>query len=222
VDGIHDMGGMHGFGRVVPAGTGREAGPEVDEPVFHAPWEGRTLGLMIATGARGLRDGSIRPAIEAIDPATYLASSYYERWARAVEAQVVAAGHLTTAEIDERAADGGTEPVRSDATDPDLVAALPAFLDAPRERSGEPVPARFAVGDRVTVARMAPVGHHRCPRYVRGVAGEVVRVPGGWPPPGEAGDTEATYTVRFAMRDLWGDDAEPGHVYIDLWERYLT
>ena len=51
---------------------------------------------------------------------------------------------------------------------------------------------------------------------------EVVRVPGGWPPPGEAGDTEATYTVRFAMRDLWGDDAEPGHVYIDLWERYLT
>ena len=88
--------------------------------------------------------------------------------------------------------------------------------------SGEAVPARFAVGDRVTVARMAPVGHHRCPRYVRGVAGEVVRVPGGWAPPGEDGDPEATYTVRFAMRDLWGDDAEPGHLYLDLWERYLA
>ena len=163
MDGIHDMGGMHGFGRVVPEGD--ERGPEADEPVFHAPWEARTLGLMIATGARGLRDGSIRPAIEEIDPATYLASSYYERWARAVEAQVVAAGHVTTAEIDERAAGGGAEPVRSDATDPALVTALPSFLNAPRARSGEPVPqARFVVGDRVTVARMAPEAHHRCPR----------------------------------------------------------
>ncbi len=213
MDGIHDMGGMHGFGPVEP---------EADEPVFHAPWEARTLGLMIATGARGLRTGSIRPAIEQIDPATYLASSYYERWARAVEALVVAGGSLTHAEVDERAASGGAESVRSEATDPDLVAALPAFLDAPQERSGDPVPARFAVGDRVTVDRMAPTAHHRCPRYVRGVTGEVVRVPGGWPPPGEEGDAEATYTVRFAMRDLWGDDAEPGSLFIDLWERYLT
>ena len=213
MDGIHDMGGMHGFGRVEP---------EADEPVFHAAWEGRTLGLMIVTGARGLRSGSIRPAIEQIDPATYLASSYYERWARAVEALVVAGGSLTHAEVDERAASGGAEPVRSDATDPELVAMVPAFLDAPQEASGEPVATRFAVGDRVTVARMAPAGHHRCPRYVRGVTGEVVRVPGGWPPPGEESDPEATYTVRFAMRDLWGDDAEPGHLFIDLWERYLT
>jgi nitrile hydratase subunit beta len=213
VDGVHDMGGMHGFGRVEP---------EADEPVFHAPWEGRTFGLMVATAARGLRAGSIRPAIEAIDPATYLASSYHERWARAVEAQVVAGGSLTHDEIDERAADGGAAPVRSEATDPDLVSAVSGFLDAPQEPSGEPVPARFAVGDRVTVARMAPAGHHRCPRYVRGVTGEVTRVPGGWPPPGEEGDPEATYTVRFAMRDLWGDDAEPGYLFIDLWERYLS
>jgi nitrile hydratase beta subunit len=213
VDGVHDMGGMHGFGRVEP---------EADEPVFHAPWEGRTVGLMIATVARGLRAGSIRPAIEAIDPATYLASSYYERWARAVEAQVVAGGNLTRGEIEERAAAGGAAPVRSEATDPDLVAAVPAFLDGPQETSGGTAPARFGVGDRVTVARMAPAGHHRCPRYVRGVTGEVARVPGAWPPPGEEGDPETTYTVRFAMRDLWGDDAEPGYVYLDLWERYLS
>ena len=207
------MGGMHGFGRVEP---------EADEPVFHAPWEGRTLGLMVATEARGLRHGSIRPAIEQIDPATYLASSYYERWARAIEAQVVAAGSLSHAEVDERAASGGAEPVRSDTTDPELVAIVRAVLDAPQQPSGELVTGRFAVGDRVTVGRMAPADHHRCPRYVRGVTGEVVRVPGGWPPPGEEGDAEATYTVRFAMRDLWGDDAEPGSLFIDLWERYLT
>ncbi|HKY67017.1 MAG TPA: hypothetical protein VJM49_11635, partial [Acidimicrobiales bacterium] len=123
MDGIHDLGGMHGFGPVEP---------EDDEPVFHAPWEGRTLGLMIATGARGVRSGSIRPAIEEIEPATYLASSYYERWARAVESQVVAAGCLTTAEIDERAAAGDPAPVRSAATDPALVAVLRTALDGAR------------------------------------------------------------------------------------------
>jgi len=31
MDGIHDMGGMHGFGKVEP---------ELNEPVFHAAWEG--------------------------------------------------------------------------------------------------------------------------------------------------------------------------------------
>ena len=30
MDGIHDMGGMDGFGKVEP---------EPNEPVFHAPWE---------------------------------------------------------------------------------------------------------------------------------------------------------------------------------------
>jgi nitrile hydratase beta subunit len=212
VDGIHDMGGMHGFGPVVA---------EADEPVFHAPWEARTVGLMLVTLVKGLRHGSIRPAIEAIDPATYLASSYYERWARAVEAQLVAAGTLTTAAIDARAATSGREPVRSATADPDLVAAVPRILDSPAETSGEPVAGRFAVGDRVAVRRMAPRVHHRCPRYVRGATGTVVRVAGGWPAP-EDGAVEAVYTVRFGLRDLWGDDAEPGTLAIDLWERYLT
>ena len=33
MDGIHDMGGMHGFGRVDYDPTA---------PVFHAPWAGRS------------------------------------------------------------------------------------------------------------------------------------------------------------------------------------
>jgi len=45
MDGIHDMGGMHGFGKVEP---------EKDEPVFHAPWEGRTLALNRAMGYTGM------------------------------------------------------------------------------------------------------------------------------------------------------------------------
>ena len=212
MDGIHDMGGMHGFGHVEP---------EPGEPVFHAPWEGRTFGLMLVTGAVGLRSGPLRPRIEGLPPAAYLASSYYERWAAAVEVALVDEGTLTADEIEARAATAGPEPTRSEATSPELVAAIPRFLDSPQPTSGVPVDSAFAVGDRVTVRRMAPEAHHRCPRYVRGASGTVTHIAGGWPHPGD--DTpEAVCTVRFAMTDLWGDDAEPGHLYIDLWERYLA
>ncbi|HEX2565202.1 MAG TPA: nitrile hydratase subunit beta [Acidimicrobiales bacterium] len=217
MDGVHDMGGMHGFGAVLRDPSERA----LAEPTFHERWEGRTFGLVVATSAKGLRTGSTRPAIEKIGPASYLASAYYERWARGVEAALVAGGSLTAAEIDLRSATVGGEPTRSQATDPELAAAIRGFLNRPSPTSGEPVAAAFAVGDRVTVRRMAPVGHHRCPRYVRGVTGTVERMNGGWPHP-DADTPEAVYRVRFDMGDLWGDDAEPGALYIDLWERYLS
>ena len=214
MDGVHDMGGMHGFG-AVPVGD--------DDEVFHEPWEGRTFGLMIATAAKGLRSGSIRPGIEAIDPATYLASSYFERWARSVESGLVDAGTLTFQEIDARAAQPAPPGAHQDDTDPETVSFLSrALVDHPRGPSGDDVPTRFGVGDSVTVRRMAPAGHHRCPRYVRGATGTVLRLPGGWPHASSDEPPEATYTVRFAMTDLWGGDAEPGWLYIDLWERYLA
>src|SRR5258706_15776797 len=89
------MGGMHGFGPVVA---------EPDEPVFHEPWEGRVFGLMIVTSAKGLRRGQLRPAIEAIPAPEYLRASYYEKWLRAVEAGLAAAGTLTPGDIDSRVA----------------------------------------------------------------------------------------------------------------------
>ena len=214
---MHDMGGMHGFGPVTREPRDRA----LDEPPFHEPWEARTFGLVVATSAKGLRTGSSRPSIERIDPATYLASSYYARWARGIEAAIVAGGSLTSEEIDLRAATVGGWPTRSEATDPELVAAIRGFLNRPAPTSGEPAAAAFDVGDRVTVRRMAPAGHHRCPRYVRGATGTVERINGGWPHP-DADTPEAVYRVRFDMRDLWGDDAEPGFLYIDLWERYLS
>jgi nitrile hydratase len=216
VDGIHDMGGMHGFGVVVP---------EPDEPTFHERWEGRTFGLAIAAGATGAVRGASRPRIEAMPPADYLAASYYARWAHTLEVGLVATGSLTTAEIDERVAAGPDAPREPGSGAPDLVAAVKAFLDGPTPTSGLPVPAdtAFSVGDEVTVRRMAPAQHHRCPRYVRGATGTVVLVGGAWHHPGDpAGTSEPVYTVRFAMADLWGADAEPGMLAIDLWERYLA
>ncbi len=72
LNGVHDMGGMHGFGPIV-----REA----DEPVFHEEWEAHTLAL-----ARAMLAGlyfnldEFRHSMERIEPSYYLRSSYYERW----------------------------------------------------------------------------------------------------------------------------------------------
>jgi len=73
MDGIHDMGGMHGFGKVEP---------EPNEPVFHAPWEGRTLALNRAMGYTGIWTiDQTRFGIERLPPDVYLTSSYYRKWA---------------------------------------------------------------------------------------------------------------------------------------------
>ncbi len=97
MDGIHDLGGMHGFGAIE-----REAG----EPVFHAEWERRVFAVdfMVEGFVEGVNIDAFRHSIECLDPVTYLTSSYYARWARALEALLVKSGVLTAEEIAERCA----------------------------------------------------------------------------------------------------------------------
>ena len=77
MNGVHDMGGMDGFGPVVP---------EVNEPVFHETWEGRVLAMNRAMGYTRTWNGDIsRYAKEALPPEVYLGSSYYRRWAIGLE-----------------------------------------------------------------------------------------------------------------------------------------
>lgn len=97
MNGIHDLGGMHGFGPIVR---------EKDEPVFHAEWEGRTFGLLIATLALGRYNiDEFRHAIERMDPANYLESSYYEHWLHAIETLLIEKGVITEKELTNRAAE---------------------------------------------------------------------------------------------------------------------
>ncbi|MCW5773907.1 MAG: nitrile hydratase subunit beta [Rhodospirillaceae bacterium] len=94
---IHDMGGMHGFGRVER---------EKNEPVFHADWERRTFGVVnLAMGAAQIYVDEIRHAIEKMPPAEYLESPYYEHWIYGLEALLVEKGLVTQAELDKRAAE---------------------------------------------------------------------------------------------------------------------
>jgi hypothetical protein len=95
MDGIHDMGGMHGFG-AIPI--------EDDEPVFHVPWEGRIFGInfVVESFVKGTNIDSGRYRIECTDPATYLRSSYYEKWTQALQSAIVEAGVCSLEEIEAR------------------------------------------------------------------------------------------------------------------------
>ncbi|HEY9218945.1 MAG TPA: nitrile hydratase subunit beta, partial [Phenylobacterium sp.] len=91
MNGVHDMGGQHGFGPVRP---------ERDEPVFHAQWEGRVLALNLAMGAwRKWNIDASRHQRELIPPADYLAMSYYEKWFAGLTELMVDAGLVTRNEI---------------------------------------------------------------------------------------------------------------------------
>lgn len=206
VDGIHDLGGMEGFGPVEI---------ELDEPVFHADWERGVFRLNAAAGrAVGFSGGAFRHSIERMDPGHYLTSSYYEHWLTGIATLVVEAGLVSPAELERRA--GGRFPLSR----PDR-GTLPA---EPGSRATE---ARFSVGDRVRVRQWHPPGHTRAPRYVQGKRGLVVRFDGNHNVPdveahGGGAVAEPAYSVRFESRELWGDGGAAGEaVHVDLWQRYL-
>ena len=94
MNGIHDMGGMDGFGAIER---------EDNEPVFHEHWEGRVLALTRGCGAWGKWNiDKSRFGIEQMPPAEYLRASYYEKWLWRLEKLLVEAGMITREEIDER------------------------------------------------------------------------------------------------------------------------
>jgi nitrile hydratase beta subunit len=96
MNGIHDLGGMHGMGPVAP---------EANEPVFHEEWQRRMFGLMIATFAGGNYNvDEFRHGIERMDPAEYLESSYYEHWLHTVETLLIEKGVITREELDAKEA----------------------------------------------------------------------------------------------------------------------
>jgi len=216
MNGVHDMGGMHGMGAVQC---------ETDEPVFHSEWEGRVFALNQAMSAWGTWNiDARRYAIEVIPAADYLRMSYYEKWFTRLVELMVRSGQVSRLEVESgRAAVGCTR-----ATPALMAAAVPAVIarGSSTERKVA-VAASFRVGQMVRARNMHPVGHTRLPRYVRGKVGLVDRDHGVFVFP----DTNAefrgekpqhVYSVRFAARELWGEQASPRDaVYVDLWDDYL-
>jgi nitrile hydratase len=217
MNGVHDMGGMHGMGPIVH---------ENDEPVFHAEWEGRIYALTraVRAGAGRWNIDAGRYEIERLPPAEYLRMSYYERWAARLPIQVVKMGLVTQAEIE-----SGTPASGSAKATPQLTAAKVPAMVATRisTKRGVRVNATFKQGQRVRARNIHPPGHTRLPRYARGKLGTIAEDRGVFVFP----DTNAEflgekpqhlYSVRFTARELWGDRvSRRDSVYLDLWDDYL-
>src|SRR5712691_8078560 len=92
MNGVHDMGGMHGMGPVEI---------EKKEPVFHSDWEARVHALNLACSSH--RKWNIdmgRHSRERIPPAEYLAATYYEKWLRGLEMLLLENGLVTAKELE--------------------------------------------------------------------------------------------------------------------------
>jgi len=215
MNGAHDMGGMDGFGPVVP---------EPNEPMFHAEWERRAFALTLAMARPGGWNIDMsRFARENRAPSDYLAKSYYQIWLAGLETLMEERGLLDPSEI---AAGKPLMPRKDVAV---LAAADVAAMlarGAPTERAAT-TPARFAIGDRVRAKEMHPATHIRLPRYVRGRIGTIellhgVHVFADRHARGEGEQPQWLYTVTFDGRALWGDDADPAtRISVDAWDSYL-
>jgi nitrile hydratase len=216
MNGVHDMGGMAGLGRVAP---------EPDEPLFHEPWEARALALTLATAAwRRWNLDAMRHERELIPGPDYLRMSYYERWTEGLMALLTKRGLITAEEL----ASGRPDPDTPKATPPLGAEAARAviFGVGGTLRASDAAP-RFSIGEAVRARNIHPAGHTRLPRYARGRRGRITRDHGAHVFPdtnahGLGEQPRRLYQVRFEADELWGEAAGwRGAVHIDLWEPYL-
>jgi nitrile hydratase len=215
MNGVHDMGGMHGLGPIEV---------EKNEPVFHAEWEAKTFALNVASGFLGKWNIDIsRFAREQMPAAEYLSTTYYEHWLWGLRKLLVDKGLVTAKELEI----GRPQAKAKDArvlTPAELTQALQNRRAA---RLDDEVASKFKPGDRVVARNINPIGHTRLPRYVRGRQGAIDRDHGVF----IFADTNAmglgkkpqhVYSVRFTARELWGPEASArDSVYVDLWDDHL-
>ena len=201
MDGVHDLGGRQGFGRVRYAQAAT---------AFHADWEVRVNALYALAVRRGLFNmDEYRHAIERMDPRHYLTASYYERTLTSLATLCVEKGVVSREELEQRA--GGLFPLASPSA--------PGRTNAANRE-------RFKPGDRVRVKADYVPGHVRMPGYIRGKTGIVVGESPAYPFPdahahGVASQDEPTYDVRFRTEDLWPNSSDAALVHVGVFQSYL-
>jgi nitrile hydratase len=193
--------------------------------VFPEAWEGRAFALaLLSTRLAGWNIDAFRHALERLSRTEYLDDGYFGRWLNATELMCTDSAILAPQAVGARARNLRGEHVQEPPTPqpvrPDYAPAGEGSL-----RNVDAAPA-FALGERVRAKNMSRAGHSRLPRYVRGHIGVVEFVQ----PPSVLPDTNAhfqgenpqyVYTVRFDSRELWGAEAEPFTLTIEMFESYL-
>ena len=215
MDGIHDLGGRHGFGPI-----------DVNEPEepFHAAWEGRVWGLVRSlTRLPGWSIDWFRHCRELIEPVDYLSRPYYDQWAQSYAAMLVSSGAATVAEIVNGKSRGPLPGLRAP-TAPDKVPELKVrAVRFDRESNAAPA---FALGATVRAKRDGRRGHTRLPAYARGRRGVIEAYHGAHVLPDASAQgeerAEPLYPVVFDAAELWPEAAgRRERVFLDLWQSYL-
>jgi nitrile hydratase subunit beta len=215
MNGVHDMGGMHGFGPVKP---------EPNEPVFHSDWERRAFAMSRAMGFSRVWNIDIsRASRETLPPHVYLASSYYEKWTLGLQQLLLDHGLVGADELASGRAlrPGKPLPRKLTAAEIDNALARGSF-----ERPAA-APAKFKAGDRVRMKNIHPKTHTRLPRYARGRVGVIECLRGCHVYPdsvtaGQGENPQWLYTVVFDGQELWGKDSDPTiKVSVEAFEPYL-
>ena len=225
MDGIHDLGGKHGYGQV----DVEDAGPPLPER-----WQGfvfTMINQLLRNGTAANVD-HFRHAVERIRPNAYLEDGYYGRWLGAGETLLAEAGIVAQEEINSRVAQGlaKNEPVHPPAARPSdrtVTRANPSEVRLPTAERKISHPPSFSVGEQVRTLAHGRPGHTRLPAYARGSLGTIVSLHNAWVYPdtnahGEGEAPEYLYTVSFVGTELFGEDCEPDlEVCLDLFEPYL-
>ena len=208
--GIHDLGGMEGFGTIYR---------ELNEPTFHEPWQ--SLAFRINTAAIGwlkaYNADEYRHAVERMDPVHYLTASYYERMLTGSITLLIEKGVVNLARLEELAA--GEIPLANPVA--------PSAARPRLEQANQALTPGFETGQTVRVRPQQTAGHSRAPQYVHGCVGTVVHIapPFSYPDHSAHGlpaQIEPTVHVAFRSKELWGEQASDNdEVIVDLWQSYL-
>ena len=217
MNGGADLGGMQGFGPV---------NEDADEPMYHAPWEPRVMGMVIALGACGQWNiDQSRHARESLPPAEYMASPYYKIWAEGVEKLLLDRTMVTSNELKSGKAEIAPVAVKATLIAEQVWNGLHSLGGrADRVETRKP---KFKVGKHVRTINSHPMGHTRLPRYARGREGVITKMLGFHVFPDSSGnnrgeDPQWLYQVRFTSQELWGLDQNPrDSVTLDLWEPHF-
>ena len=215
MDGIHDLGGKHGFGPI-----------DVNEPEvqFHEPWEARVRSIVNAMSrAPDWNLDWFRHCRELIDPVDYLSRPYFDQWGQTYCAMLINSGWATLEEVASGKASSVPEAVPAPMTAPESKANKfsAKTFDAPMDS-----PPAFVVGQAVTAGTDVTTGHTRLPAYVRGRRGQVADYHGAhvFPDSNAVNEKrhEHLYTVEFNVTELWPEATDSADtVSLNLWESYL-
>jgi len=212
MNGIHDMGGMDGFGAVQPQ----------DAEPFHDLWEKQVFAASLLVRTGGNLDEN-RFTQESIPPVDYLSQRYFWRWLHSLETRLLKYGIITEEEL--KNPEGRL--ARTEGSQAVTAEEVVARRTGGSNRMEVDVPPKFQVGEEVIVKNEHPRGHTRRPRFVRGRRGQVHLDHGVYPFPdtrahGLGDKPQHCYSVRFTAIELWGSRGNPRDVvYVDLFDDYL-